>query len=156
MGKQVFDKETRIALDITNEDDREAIRKTLQANVFAVDYNHRMPEPCWEWSVTQKVTIGHRDYLPHQLSYEVFKGTRPEGKNIKRVCGNPKCIRPEHLIVTWGSADQETVAQVVEAECERLMYRLERRCRIPRDTIAPLVRVFSKKLTQRMGIPPEE
>ena len=156
MGRQVFDKDIRDMMHINNEADREAIRKAIMGNAIAVEYNPNISLDCWEWNVTQKITIGGRDYLPQQLSYEVFKGTRPVGKRIKHLCNNPRCIRPEHMSISWGGADQETVAQVVDAECERLMSRLERRCRIPRDTIAPLVRVFSKKLTQRMGIQPEE
>jgi hypothetical protein len=58
---------------------------------------------CWLW-------IRGRDFYitldgkvnrmsPHRVSYEIAYGTIPKNMTVQRTCGNPACVKPEHLIL---------------------------------------------------------
>lgn len=60
-------------------------------------------DTCWLW-------MGHTDrsgygrinqngipVLVHRLSWELHFGPLPPSKRVKQTCGNPACIRPDHL-----------------------------------------------------------
>jgi hypothetical protein len=65
---------------------------------------------CWIWSgslrngrygqffiskTNGKKSIGYA----HRVSYELFKGAIPEGKNVCHSCDVPSCVNPNHLFL---------------------------------------------------------
>jgi hypothetical protein len=64
------------------------------------------PEPntgCWLWiGSINKFGYGMVGYnriqnYAHRLSYEVYKGSIPEGLLIRHSCDQPSCVNPDHL-----------------------------------------------------------
>ncbi len=55
------------------------------------------------WKQTRKrgghteVKVNNRQLGAHQLSYVLFVGPIPLGKQINHKCNNPKCVNPKHL-----------------------------------------------------------
>jgi hypothetical protein len=41
---------------------------------------------------------GKRQYA-HRTAYEVVYGEIPEGEVVRHQCDNPRCVRPEHLLI---------------------------------------------------------
>lgn len=69
-------------------------------------------EGCWEWqgSALRRASgiasygvfsLGKRgkQILAHRFSYQIAHGTIDEGLVIRHQCDNPKCVRPDHLII---------------------------------------------------------
>lgn len=58
---------------------------------------------CWLWmGATDKFGYGrvHADgqhSLAHRFSYRVAFGKLDESKEVRQICGNRRCVRPEHL-----------------------------------------------------------
>ena len=58
---------------------------------------------CWNWKTRIKkhgygeLAIGHRFYLAHRISYELFNGPIPDGLHIDHLCRNRICVNPAHL-----------------------------------------------------------
>lgn len=59
---------------------------------------------CWIWTAT--VSIGgrygairvDRKMRPaHRVAYELERGPIPDGLEIDHLCGNTRCVRPDHL-----------------------------------------------------------
>jgi hypothetical protein len=48
------------------------------------------------WVGTNKPKFKGRAYTPAQLAFIVGRGRAPEGA-VRRTCGSPDCVRPEHL-----------------------------------------------------------
>lgn len=36
----------------------------------------------------------------HRVAYELAVGPIPDGLTVRRICGDPACVRPEHLILS--------------------------------------------------------
>lgn len=59
--------------------------------------------PCWIWTGTTssdgygKVTIAGRKLYAHRAMYEQEVGTIPLRHDIDHLCGQPSCVRPDHL-----------------------------------------------------------
>ena len=60
---------------------------------------------CWEWT-GHKQTQGSGDvqvngvlWVASRLSWTVFKGQIPKGKNVLHHCDSPGCINPDHLFL---------------------------------------------------------
>lgn len=68
------------------------------------------PEPntgCWLWSGSTRgfkshqygtLNINGKNLSAHRLSFEVFKGSIPDGLHIMHKCDNTYCINPDHLV----------------------------------------------------------
>jgi hypothetical protein len=63
------------------------------------------PNGCWVWrGTTNTKGYGHirRDmngpiYAVHRVAYEYFIGPVPDGLEIDHLCGNRRCVNPDHL-----------------------------------------------------------
>jgi hypothetical protein len=42
-------------------------------------------------------TVGGRFALAHRVAYEQHNGPIPDGMEVGHLCGNPACVRPDHL-----------------------------------------------------------
>lgn len=73
-------------------------------------YTDVVPDGCWTWMGyrvkggygaiprnTQADRANHSSNLAHRISYELHVGPIPEGLTIDHLCGNPSCVRPDHL-----------------------------------------------------------
>lgn len=65
----------------------------------------RGPNDCWESRRSQVLggytqirtdSTGPRVYC-HRYSYELHNGPIPDGRFVDHICGNPKCVNPNHL-----------------------------------------------------------
>ena len=61
-------------------------------------------DTCWLWTGSKRNVIGHGKFavgvkavLAHRWSYEIFKGTIPEGLELDHICKVPSCVNPNHL-----------------------------------------------------------
>jgi hypothetical protein len=58
---------------------------------------------CWEWTGSVNalgwgyISDQGKTRLVHRVAYELLLGPIPEGVVIRHRCGNPRCVRPEHL-----------------------------------------------------------
>ena len=63
----------------------------------------RVSGDCWEWTgATNSRGYGclvrdKRGYLAHRYAYTLAVGPIPDGLTIDHLCGNKRCVRPEHL-----------------------------------------------------------
>ena len=57
---------------------------------------------CWEWkqpldSGYGRFWLNGKTALAHRVSYELYVGEIPEGKQIDHLCRNRSCVKPTHL-----------------------------------------------------------
>ena len=63
---------------------------------------------CWEWTGGCTNSRGGKKYgaftpstghttSAHRFSYTYFKGEIPQGMTVDHLCGNTKCVNPDHL-----------------------------------------------------------
>lgn len=76
---------------------------------------------CWLWT-GWRGSFGYGQFarrdagtlsvrLAHRVSYEMAYGTIPAGKNVRHLCDEPACVRPEHL--TLGT-QRQNMSDMVE------------------------------------------
>ncbi|WP_435056771.1 WhiB family transcriptional regulator [Streptomyces capoamus] len=66
------------------------MRWLFELNTIAVFGDHLT------WTGAVKPKFRGRAYTPAQLAFIVGRGRSPEGA-VRRTCGSPDCVRPEHL-----------------------------------------------------------
>lgn len=58
---------------------------------------------CWLWIAAAdnhgygKFGVAGKLMLAHRFSYELQRGTIPEGLTLDHLCRNPRCVNPDHL-----------------------------------------------------------
>ncbi|MEH0417851.1 HNH endonuclease signature motif containing protein [Streptomyces sp. B21-083] len=58
---------------------------------------------CWEWTGGKyphgygRMDLAKRGLYPHRVSYEIHKGSIPDGLHIDHLCRNRACANPAHL-----------------------------------------------------------
>lgn len=73
---------------------------------------------CWDWKAATRATDGvgvfgidGRIFYSHRVAYVIVHGEVPEGKDVRRCCGNPLCVRPLHLyLAERGSRSADEIA----------------------------------------------
>lgn len=58
-------------------------------------------EKCWIWLGTTRRGYGRCgvNIQAHRYSYELHKGTIPDGLKVLHTCDTPSCVNPDHLYV---------------------------------------------------------
>ena len=59
-------------------------------------------ESCWVWKGATlngygKFLVNKKHVYSHKISYQLFKGEIPKGKELDHLCRNILCVNPEHL-----------------------------------------------------------
>jgi len=59
-------------------------------------------ETCWNWVAAQSQGYGRfklagRMELAHRIAWEWARGPIPEKAVLDHICGNTRCVRPDHL-----------------------------------------------------------
>lgn len=58
---------------------------------------------CWLWNGVLRndgyapIGIGRKTFLAHRISWELFKGTIPQGLCVLHRCDVKNCVNPDHL-----------------------------------------------------------
>lgn len=67
------------------------------------DKIRKTPNGCWEWIGGKyphgygRLDLAKRGMYPHRVSYEIHKGSIPDGLHIDHLCRNRGCCNPAHL-----------------------------------------------------------
>lgn len=76
-------------------------RRTLAERLQRLSEPDRNGCVLWTGAVNNvgygKITIGGRSIGAHRASYEVAKGSIPDGMHVMHLCDVPRCINPSHL-----------------------------------------------------------
>ncbi|MCC6382636.1 MAG: HNH endonuclease [Dehalococcoidia bacterium] len=115
------------------------------------DYTVDGDTGCWNWQRSLNAngygrisrTTGSR--LAHRVAYEQFVAPVPEGMVLDHLCGNPRCVNPEHLeAVTRAVNSQrgrhakltpEDVAEIRSLFATMTSVAIARRFNVDRSTI---------------------
>lgn len=78
-------------------------------------YANKVDDGCWLWTgsyVRQYpvIPVRNRDgrttsVNPARVSYELHYERLPKRVNLVRSCGNPACVRPDHIVIRWSVPD---------------------------------------------------
>lgn len=81
-------------------------------------------DSCWIWTGALdghgygQTSANGRRLAAHRVSFELSKGSIPEGMDIDHLCRNPRCVNPDHLeAVTRGENTRRGILhQVISAK----------------------------------------
>lgn len=61
---------------------------------------------CWEWQSTHRTEAGYGRFKvgdsrvgAHRVAYAICYGCAPADALVRHRCDNPKCVRPDHLVL---------------------------------------------------------
>lgn len=91
-------------------------------------------EGCWLWQGAfdskgyGRLIIGRREVRAHRFAYELAHGPIPAGLHVRWSCGNPRCVRPDHLFlakapVTRATGEASVNAKLTVAEVHEIRLR---------------------------------
>jgi len=104
-----------------------------------------MTDNCWVWQGAKddkgygRMYIKNKGIRAHRISWELYNGTIPEGKEICHSCDNPPCVNPEHL---WLGSHQENIIDALGKG--RLSY-----CTVTTEVVPQIRQSFAEGLNQR-------
>jgi hypothetical protein len=93
------------------------------------------PWVCWPWQgclyrngygKLAEGGTGGATLLAHRVSYELFVGSVPEGKQVRHTCDNPPCCNPSHL--RTGSQKQNIADMIDRKRAKHQRYAGNRYC----------------------------
>lgn len=70
-----------------------------------ISRTEKIPDGCWIWMGNKNrkgygiLRLNGRNTMAHRLTYELYRGTIPEGLQIDHLCRNRACVNPDHLEV---------------------------------------------------------
>lgn len=87
-----------------------ALRHRPLGMTLSEAFHYLMPgdppdEGCWIWSRSRNpdgygiIGFQKKHIGAHRVSYEIFKGSIPNGLDVLHHCDNPPCCNPKHLYV---------------------------------------------------------
>jgi HNH endonuclease len=87
-------------------------------------YTTELPDGCWEWSggVTSDGPIlkaGGRTRLALRWAWEYEHGSVQRGKVVRRTCGNPLCVNPDHGKLMSPSEAVRSIPRELRKTCSR-------------------------------------
>lgn len=69
------------------------------------DRQWRYTPSCWIWIGAMRKKVGYGCikiknvlHAAHRIGYELYVGPIPEGKILRHICDNPKCVNPAHML----------------------------------------------------------
>ena len=85
-------------------------RRPVEASVlsFWAKVERRPDNGCWEWKGSSDlsgygiVRLDRRLQKAHRVAWLLATVQRP-GLRLRHLCGNPRCVRPDHLAPSAGS-----------------------------------------------------
>lgn len=123
----------------------------------APDYTVDEASGCWIWSNGcangyGEIRRGEFRGRAHRYVYERLRGPIPEGKCLHHICGTPRCVNPDHLVlvdrrehagaVGHGKLtleDAREIRRVVEAGERGIRMRVAREYGIGRSTVTAIM-----------------
>ena len=84
---------------------------------------------CWEWTGATNglgygqlgMSRGHRprNVYAHRVSYELSRGSIPEGMEVDHLCHNPRCVNPDHLQIVSHQDNMRRSKAATKTACKR-------------------------------------
>jgi len=83
-----------------------------------------MDTPCWVWQASKRRkgygAFQHgKEQLAHRVSYQLFIGLIPTGKQLDHLCKNTSCVNPYHLEPVTNQINCQRSERATKLQCIR-------------------------------------